>query len=739
VRIPGRVKVSRLPSQQRERLVRGFQVCAALLMLHQLAGKAARDGYYLTWLGPSRLPEMVAAAAAFSVAVSYLGARLFRWRAPARVLPVALLASGALQLGEWALLPAAPGTAAVLVYLHMFGLGAVLLSGFWSMLSEEFDPREAKRNMGKIAAAGTAGGIVGGILAERVVAWFQAGSLMLLLAAVHFACAVALFRLGPDSGSARTAQDRSGRANPPARPLEDPAYLRTLAALVLLGAVAAALVDFAFKFSASAAFGKGPALVRFFALFYTGVSVCTFLLQSAAATKALERYGLAKTMAALPAAVAGGSCLSMAFPGTALLAAVRAAEASLRGSLFRSGYEVCFIPLPAAEKRRVKILIDVGAERGGDMAGSLIVKFLVRFVAAQPTSWILLASGVFGAAALVLVRAVDQAYVRALARSLMSRGAELDLDGALDLTTRTVLYRSTHSSMGGKPVPASSGASDPEAGGDPVLLQLLRLRSPDPDTVRAAVTAADATDTLIAAQLVRLLGSPQFGKEAFARLQPVAEQAVGLLSDCLADRRLDFEVRRRIPGLLAGVPDQRAADGLLPGLEDTRLEVRCQCARALLRLKRARPELRLDREFLLAAVNRELAAGTLFGESQRLAEVNPDALGVGLDDFLKLRSDAGLQNVFTLLALEYPEEPLMIAFRALEAGDRHLLGTALEYLESILPAKTRQLLWEVVGEQPAGRAPRPAPEVLEDLIKASATVVMKLKDLNPDKSPPGSV
>ena len=64
-------------------MFRGFQAAAALLMLHQLAGKAARDGYFLTWFGPAHLPEMVAAAAAFSVLISYLAARLFAWRSPA--------------------------------------------------------------------------------------------------------------------------------------------------------------------------------------------------------------------------------------------------------------------------------------------------------------------------------------------------------------------------------------------------------------------------------------------------------------------------------------------------------------------------------------------------------------------------------------------------------------------------------------------------------------------------------
>jgi hypothetical protein len=120
----------------------------------------------------------------------------------------------------------------------------------------------------------------------------------------------------------------------------------------------------------------------------------------------------------------------------------------------------------------------------------------------------------------------------------------------------------------------------------------------------------------------------------------------------------------------------------------------------------------------------------LFGEGQRMSELDSASFGAGaLDEFLKERSHAGLQHVFTLLALEYPQEALLVAFRALSTEDRHLHATALEYLESILPAKTRQLLWQVVGEHTPPAATRPAQDVLEDLMKASATVVIKLKNL----------
>jgi len=49
-------------------------------------------------------------------------------------------------------------------------IGPMLGSGFWLVASERFDPRSAKKRFGQIAGVGTLGGLMGGLLAERVAA-----------------------------------------------------------------------------------------------------------------------------------------------------------------------------------------------------------------------------------------------------------------------------------------------------------------------------------------------------------------------------------------------------------------------------------------------------------------------------------------------------------------------------------------------------------------------------------------
>jgi ATP:ADP antiporter, AAA family len=667
-----------------------------------------------------------------------------RWP-PARMIPPALLASGLLQLGEGWLLHSEPRLASVLIYLHMAGLGAVLLSGFWSMLNEEFDPREAKRSFGRIAAGGTLGAISGGVLGERVIAWFSAESLMILLAATHISCALIIWLLGVGRRAPGKPADEPRETVSLKDALEKTPYLKNLAGLVLLAAAGATLMNFVFVSQATVSVGKGPGLLRFFLLFNTGTSLLSFVVQSLGSRWSLEKLGLGRTVAALPTTLLGGSLANLMLPGLVMVTAGRAAEAVIRGSLFRSAYEVCFTPIPAAEKRSAKSVIDVGADRAGDAVGSGLVQLCLWLAAAEAPRWILICCMGVSAAAFWMSKILDDAYVKSLARNLVSRGKELEIDSSLQLDMRSMLGHTTaltdHSIVSAPESMAGAAAAGERAGGlrplpdDSVLRELVELRSGDVVRIRAALHGTDTSNPVIAAQVIQLLRRPEMGKEIRAALRFAGKKIVGTLCDQLLDPGQDLGIRRQIPRLLATYAGRRALHGLVLGLEDERFEVRMECARALVHMKSTRPDLDVPSRLIYTAVDRELSAGKVIWEGHRLQTQDTNAFGQEwLDEFLKERAHGSLEYVFLLLALIYPREPLTVAFRALHTEDRHLHGTALEYLESILPDKTRQMLWDIIQERPKPAEPREAQQVMDDLLKASPTVVIRLKNIQkPDR------
>ena len=231
--------------------------------------------------------------------------------------------------------------------------------------------------------------------------------------------------------------------------------------------------------------------------------------------------------------------------------------------------------------------------------------------------------------------------------------------------------------------------------------------------------------------------------EVIRALRQVAHKQVGALVDVLIDPGEEFTVRRRLARVFSGCGSQRAVDGLLLGLSDTRFEVRFQCGRSLAAIVSKHPALNVDRERALAAVLSEVAVSHPVWEGRRLL----DQLDEGdersfVEDFVKDRASQSLAHVFTLLSLVLPREPLQIAFRGLHTNDENLRGTALEYLESVLPAAIRERLWPFLEDsRPAARTARDRDDVMADLLRSNASIMINLRELKqrtePTPSPPG--
>ena len=272
--------------------------CAAVVTAQFTAGKATRDALYLANLDVTALPSIVAAAAVVSVGVAVASARHLRRWSPATVLPLILVVSAVLLIAGWALMPAAPRVTAALLYLQISSSGPVFGSQLWLIVSERFDPRSAKRRFGQIASAGTLGGLMGGIIAERVGDTFGLAAMLPTLAALDIACALAVRRLGrtptiDDAACRTTTGDRSDRFTRSGfRVISAAPYLRNLAMLVVLGTLGAALVDYVFKAEAVAALGHGQALLRFFGIYYAVTCLITFTLQTSSSRFVLQKLGV---------------------------------------------------------------------------------------------------------------------------------------------------------------------------------------------------------------------------------------------------------------------------------------------------------------------------------------------------------------------------------------------------------------------------------------------------------------
>lgn len=668
---------------------------AGIMLAHQTASKAVREAVFLSGPGVGRLPLMMMLTAAAVVLAVPLWARLIARFGPRTVVPAGFLISAAAHLVEWTL-PAHDTRVAAAVYLHVAGYGALLLSGFWSLVSELFDTHEAKSSYGLIAAAGTLGGLAGGgaLLAVPV------DSSLAMLAALHVLCAGGVWILAREA-RVSTLLDSTGRATH----LFDPKlftrapYLATLALLVVLSSGSAAIVDFLFKQGVSE--GKSLEQLRtFFAVFYMAIGALTFGAQTAAGS-VIRTFGIGRSISTLPVGLSTATLLALITQASPFIVITRGIEAVLRGSWFRSGYELLFVPMAPDEKRHTKTFLDVTCDRAGDALGALVVQaslaaaVSVVVYAEHQRSVLLVIVLLMAAAGIVLSRRVDKLYIGVVASRLADqKGIDevvVQSETGWTLLELPVELRAARAAA----APAAPATATTPL--DPHMKRLADLRSGDRARVEAALKGLTRPDPVEVTQLLQLLAWDDLAPRVRLTLERVAASHIGLLGDTLTDRETDFAIRRRIPKILGNVTATDAASralmALMAGLEDPRFEVRYQCARAMNRLVARTAGLSVDRDRILAIVERELSVPIQVWQGHRLLDQSEPSEDGVLPPLETGSSHRNIEHVFALLATILPREPLQAAFRGIQSADPELRALTLEYFEGVLPPPVLARLW----------------------------------------------
>jgi hypothetical protein len=715
-------------------------LCAAAVSAQFVSGKATRDALFLTSLDFSALPNMLIATSVVSILLVAANVRAARSIRPEVLVPASFVASAILFICEWLFRSMAPSVGAVVVYLHISAVGPLLASGFWLISSERFDPHTAKKRFGQIAGAGTLGGLVSALVAERIATLFGIPAMLPLLAALQLLSAWLVRRLAVGSIAPRVRAADIARIEPAApraglRLLAETPYLRHLAALVLLGTTGAALIDYLFKANAVEAFGRGDHLLRFFAIYYAGTSLLTFIVQTSSSSIVLARFGLAFTTSTPSIALLAGSISSLLAPGFGTVLVARGGESVLRSSLFRAGYELFYTPIPASEKRAAKSIIDVAFDRLGDAVGGMLVRLTILLAPALQSSVILSLGMACSAAAIFAASRLNRGYIRTLEKSLLNRAGRVDLSDLDDATVGTTMRKALRQERADAGVRHAHATRQERVAAarqipmDREVQDILALRSRDRERVVRVLSRETGLPASLVPHVIALLAWDAVAEHALFALRKVAEQHVGELVDALVDPNQEFAIRRRLARVFSVCVSQRAADGVALGLDDIRFDVRYQAARSLLAIVEKNPGVRIDGDRMLAVVLREVTVGRPVWESRRLLDGDVADSHSPLDRFVRDRAGDSLAHVFTVLSLVLPREPMQIAFRSLHTDDPHLQGTAIEYLEEVLPPQIRERLWPYIERRPVTRTTRPRHEVIAELLRSNHTIALNLREL----------
>lgn len=676
---------------------------AAALVAQQVASNALRDGLFLSWFPVTTLPYFVATSAVLAIPAAESSGRLLARFGPGRLVPILFGTNTVLFVTEWALIGAQPRVATVLLYMHTSVLGAIGMSAFWSLLNERFDPHSAKPLMARVAAAAAFGGLSGGIGAERIAALASQRALLLSLGIAGTACVAGAVAIGRAMPRRRVPprepeNRRSGWAE-----IRDVPLLRDLALVVALAAAVAALVDYVLKAEAVATLGTGEPLVRFFGLFYAGTGIAAFVLQATLGRVVLARAGLGGSVASHPIVVGVAGVLGFMLPAPWAGILPRGFDVAIRASIFRAGYELFYTPLPEATKRTAKSVIDVGADCLGKGAGAALVLMLTRVSPAYSLVAVHLAGILAVGAELLVARRLRAGYVCALEGGLRRQGEDFERAAQYSISNFTVvesmagLDRSSVLRALGHV--ADSRSLPPPS--DPVVAAIVELRSGDLARTRAALHALPP-DPLVIGALIPLLEQRALLREVVAALAVFGSRGAGQLVDAMLSSSTPDAVRRRVPLVLTSCASPLARDGLVQGLDAVSFDVRLRCGRALLAITARHAELTVPPLAVLDTVERALADR---GDPASVRE-----------------------HVFNLLALVLEREPVQIAALAFETEDPYLRGTALEYLETVLPPALFSGLASLLPA-PAPPRGRGAAAARADLLHAGLTLKVSLDEV----------
>ncbi|MFP6664282.1 MAG: hypothetical protein VCC00_08800, partial [Deltaproteobacteria bacterium] len=150
-----------LPKETR-RSITVATVASTAMIAQQVAGKALRDGFFLSNFPATDLPKAMIAGAVVSFLGALLLSRALMRLGPRRVTPLLFALSALVFVAFWAFHQQSPAVITVLLYVHMASLGILVISSFWSLINERFDPHTTRRAIGRIVSGATFGGILGG-------------------------------------------------------------------------------------------------------------------------------------------------------------------------------------------------------------------------------------------------------------------------------------------------------------------------------------------------------------------------------------------------------------------------------------------------------------------------------------------------------------------------------------------------------------------------------------------------
>jgi AAA family ATP:ADP antiporter len=349
--------------------------------------KPLRNAFYLHTMGAKKLPQAYLLTAILMGFVVAFHSKIQEKISRQLLITYSLLFFILTSFLFWLFFPYEWSWLAIAFYLWVNIFIIVLVTQFWIIVNDIFNPREAKRLIGFFGSGGILGGLVGGELTGFLAKSKVDYHLLLLATGMLIACVFVagyIFmwqkkRIAP----AIDADEKKKRKEPDKvgfkecfNTIKNNYYLKLLAAVVVITIIIETLIDFQFNSVVEETGALSNNLTAFYGHFFGGLLVFSFFLQLLLTSNIIRRYGILFALLLYPLTLLFCSLGIAIFVNIYFAILLRGSDKSLYYSLNQSVRELIYIPISPEIKYKAKVFIDMFLNRFSKSIGAVILIIL---------------------------------------------------------------------------------------------------------------------------------------------------------------------------------------------------------------------------------------------------------------------------------------------------------------------------------------------------------------------------
>ncbi len=272
---------------------------------------------------------------------------------------------------------------AFFVWISVFNLFVV--SVFWSFMADIYTRDQGRRLFGIISAGGSVGALIGPFATKFLVVPIGFQNLLPISAALLLFGVFCITRLRawvvtehPDESATTVASDKAlgGSALCGFRQLIASKYLLSIASISVIASLMGTALYMFMTDLVGTAFTTPDERTEVFGLLDGATNILSLVGQLFLVNRSVRRFGVGKTLAIMPLLSLIGFMVLAINPVFLVVAVLQALRRGIGFGLAKPTHVMLYSVVTPKEKYKAKNFIDTVVYRGGDLIGTLSVKFM---------------------------------------------------------------------------------------------------------------------------------------------------------------------------------------------------------------------------------------------------------------------------------------------------------------------------------------------------------------------------